>query len=385
MPKAGKTIVVLGGGIGGVVAAHELRKRLTKEHRVILVERRNSHLYQPLLLWIAIGLRNPKDSEIDYSSFAKKRIEVFYGDITSIDPVQKKIETSNGPLSFNFAIIALGADTHPEDIPGLNEFGFSFYDLAGAAKMHSALDHFTKSRIVILVSRLPYKCPAAPYEMAFLIEDIMRYRGIRKNISISFYTPEPQPLPATGSLVGGYALSMLQKKGIQFFPNENIREITEGKLHFESGREDEFDLLIAVPPHRAPAVIAQSPLAGPRGWIPVDPKTLQTKFDNIYAVGDCTEILLENGKMLPKAGMLAHLQAETAAHNIVLDILGRLKERETFTGFGACFLETGGGRASYISGHFYASPNPKVRIWRPSALTRWAKVFFAGYWKWKWF
>ena len=55
----GKTVMVLGGGIGGVVAASRLRKLLGREHRVVLVEREADHLFQPSLLWLMLGWRTP--------------------------------------------------------------------------------------------------------------------------------------------------------------------------------------------------------------------------------------------------------------------------------------------------------------------------------------
>ncbi len=386
MSQAGKTIVVLGGGVSGVVAAHELRKRLTREHRVVLIEKRSTHLYHPYLLWVSVGLRNPKTAEeSDYRSFAKKRIEVVAGEITSIDPQTKRIQTTAGDVDFDYAILALGAEGHMEDVPGLREHGFTFYDLVGAAKLHSAIDHFQGKHIAVLVSSLPYSGTPAPYEMTFLVDDVMRFRNLRKGVTITLYTPEQAPLQVAGTAAGQYLLRLFEKKQIRFVPNASIQSVQENRLRFASGKEEPFDLLIAVPPQRVPAPIQESSLAGPNGWIPVDAKTFQTNTSGIYAVGDCADIKPKNGFTLPRVGVCAHLQAEVAAQNVVLDILGRSKERDVYTGFGSFFLETGGGRSMYFSGHFYETPEPKVRIWSPTAITRWAKIFFASYWKWKWF
>ena len=383
MPKAGKTIAVLGGGIGGVVAVHELSKRLMRQHKIVLIEKRKTHLYQPALLWAALGLKKVADAEAAYGSFAKKRIEVVDAEILSLDPENKSIKTDKGIIDFDSALIALGAEFNSSEIIGLEKFGLSFYEPAGAPKVFEAIDNFKGKSIALVVSRLPFKCPAAPYEMAFLLDEFLKRKKIRDNVLVSFFTPELQPLPSAGIQVGKFVAKFLDKKNIRYHPNHILREVKKGELIFGSGTYT-YDLLIYVPPHQAPKVIRDCKLAGERGWIPVDPKTLRTNFPGIYAIGDCTEIPITGGKFLPKAGVIAHGQAEIAAHNIILEMLNA-RDRESYHGFGSCFVETGWGNAAYFSGHFYHQPTPSVRLWNSNPISYWIKHLFAKYWKWKWF
>lgn len=383
MSKIGKNIVVLGGGIGGVVAVHELAKRLMREHKIVLIEKRRKHLYQPALLWSALGLQKISDFEMPYDSFAKKRIEVINAEILQIDPENKRVKTSQGDIDFDSALIALGAEFNHEKIPGLKEFGHSFYTPDGVAKVYDAISNFNGKNIALVIPSLPFKCPAAPYEMAFLLDELLKRKKIRDNIVISFFTPELQPMPAAGPQVGKFVSKFLENKNIRYHPNHILREARENELVFDAGTYA-YDLLIYVPPHQAPKAIRESKLAGERGWIPVDPKTLRTNFPGIYAIGDCTEIPIAGGKFLPKAGVIAHGQAEIAAHNIILEMLNA-GDRESYHGFGSCFVETGRGNAAYFSAHFYHQPTPSVRLWNSNLVSYWIKHLFAKYWKWKWF
>jgi len=137
--------------------------------------------------------------------------------------------------------------------------------------------------------------------------------------------------------------------------------------------------------HAAPSVVRESGLTDESGWVSVDKRTLRTKFNDLFALGDVTKIMLAMGKPLPKAGVFAHGQAEVVAHNIVADIQGN-KEKE-FDGVGACFLEIGYGKAGMVRGNFYAEPTPDVKMrWpRVSRIWRWSKILFEKYWFWRWF
>ncbi len=144
-----------------------------------------------------------------------------------------------------------------------------------------------------------------------------------------------------------------------------------------------FDLAVAIPPHRPPQAIAESGLTGPAGWLAVDRQTLRTRASNVYAIGDAVAIPLENGMMLPKAGVFAHAQAEAVARNVAAQIEGSTAET-IFDGHGLCFVETGDGKAGMASGNFYASPRPDVSLRRPSRAWHMGKVAFEQYWLRRW-
>jgi sulfide:quinone oxidoreductase len=174
----------------------------------------------------------------------------------------------------------------------------------------------------------------------------------------------------------------LAARGIGFHPRVQLESIEPGALHF-AGEKIKSDLSIVIPPHRPPEVVAKSGLSGPSGWIPVDRATLRARDSNVYAIGDNTAIPLENGMLLPKAGVFAHGEAEVVAENIARRIRGDLRE-EAFDGHGTCFLETGGGKSGLASGDFFASPVPNVAMHRPGRAWHGAKIAFEQYWLRRW-
>ncbi len=382
----GKTVLVLGGGIGGVVAASRLRRALPREHRVVLVERETDHLFQPSLLWLMLGWRTPDQIRRPIARLARRGIEVVQGNVEHIDPVRRAVVVNGRERTADYLVIAVGAELAPETIPGLAQAGHNLYNLMGAQTLSIARANFQRGRLVLLVSAMPFKCPAAPYEAAMLLEDDCRHRGVRAAVSVDVYTPEPGPMATAGPEVSKQLRQMVEAKGIGYHPEHAVTRVDAEQqlIHFANGTTAGFDLLVYVPPHRAPQVVKDTGLTGPSGWVGVDRATLATNFPGVYAVGDITGIPLAIGKPLPKAGVLAHGQAEVVARNIAAEIRGE-RANAAFTGQGACFVEIGDGRAGYGSGNFYTEPAPQLRLRPPGRLLHWAKVLYEKFWLYRWF
>jgi sulfide:quinone oxidoreductase len=301
--------------------------------------------------------------------------------VEEIDPERAIVRASGEELAYDYLVVALGADLAPEVMPGLAETAHNFFDLDGAAGLWPALQRFEGGRVAVLVSAMPFKCPAAPYEAAMLIEDALRRRGIRDRCQVKVFTPEPQPMGVAGPDMGVAVAGMMAAKNIGFHPNLPLERIdpAEKNLVFQNGRQEPFDFLAAVPPHRPPPVVKASSLANEAGWIPVDKQTLLTRFENIYAIGDVTAIILKNGLPLPKAGTFAHAEGEAVAARIAAQIGGNAPQA-IYDGVGYCWIEAGGGSAGFASGNFYAEPNPLVGQPRSGRLWHWGKVMFETYW-----
>ncbi len=382
-----KTALILGGGVGGVVAANTLRKLLPRQHRIIVIDQEDKHIFASSLLWVMIGMRRAEQIVRPLSLLNRKGIEFVRGRIEKISPETKTVRVAGRELSGDAIVISLGAELAPEIIPGLNDVGRNIYTLDGASAIYVDLAAFRGGKIVILTTNPVYKCPAAPYEAAMLVESFCRKHGTRNKIEIALYTAEPGPMGTAGPKVSAAVRQIVESKGIKYYPSHQVMEVdpTARKISFSGGATANFDLLFYVPPHRAPEVVKQAGLVSENGWGVVDHHTFQTKYQGVYAIGDVVAVPLKMGKPLPKAGVFAHGQAEVVAHNIAHEWTGRQGEARSFDGHGLCFIETGDHRAGIGSGNFYAEPAPAVAI-KPPAL-RWhiLKILFEKYWFWKWF
>ncbi len=366
-----KTVLVLGGGIGGLTVASHLRRLSSPEHNIVMVERKKAFSACLSKLWVMTGERkDPAQGERELSRLASRGINVVHADIEAIDPTTKTVQTAAGTLQGDYLVIALGAELSPQAVPGFAESALNLYDVDGALRIRRELDDFGGGRIVVLVTRTPFSCPSAPYEAAFLIEWVLRERHVRERTEIALYTPENQPMLVAGPNVGPALVRMLEERGIELHW-EHIPlkiEAAPRKILFELG-ETSFDLLVGVPPHTAPRVVRDSGLVDASGWVPVDQTTLQTHYPGVFAIGDVTAVRLANGMFLPKSGVFADGQARAVAENIAAKIRGEDKATQ-YKGHGFCHIEVGDGMAAYGSGNFYGIPAPRVTMEPPSEQFR---------------
>lgn len=368
-------VVVIGGGVGGLACA----KRLSRHGDLVdvtLIDRSPVHDFAPSFLWLLNGTRDASQVSRPIKSVGSWGVDYVQAGVTSLDLDARVVSTTGGPVDYEELVIAPGAELEFESVPGLAHAS-SFYTKDAALSLARELREFGGGRVQLVIPAMPYKCPAAPYEAAMLIDDFLRRRGVRAKIGV--HTVETQPMPVAGPVIGRRVASILSKRGIEFQPGRALNEVDPATqtLRFESG-EEQFDLLVTVPPHRAPEFVRNSTLAGPKGWIPVDSQTLRAA-DHVHAIGDVTSIQLTNGKPLPKAGVFAHGQAHVVADNLIAIAAGR-PGKAVFAGHGTCFLETGSGKSGVAKGKFYAQPDPQVRMLPPSRLGHLAKVLFERRW-----
>ena len=382
---AGKTIVVLGGGVGGLVAASRLRRLLNRQHRVVLVDRTVWHTFAPGFTDVMLGRKRPEQITRDLRRLSRKGIEFVEAEVSGIDLGAKKVQLSGQELAYDYLVVAVGTQYSTGGVEGLGTAS-TFYTLEGAEGLREEIASFESGRIAILVPSVPYKCPAAPYEGALLLDAYFRKERLRGDVEIRLFTPEPQPLPVAGEAIGRQVTEILAGREIWFSPNSRVQSVDpkQKKLRFQDDTDADYDLLIAVPAHEAPTVVREAGLAEPGGWVPVDPETMATRHEGVFAVGDVTVVPLPNGMNLPKAGVFAHGEAEVVARNIAAKINDG-RTRWVFGGEGACFMETGFGKAAYVTGQFYAEPQPEIVMRHPSFLWHWVKEGFIRNWLWRWF
>lgn len=383
----GKTILILGAGVGGLVAANELRRRLGKEHRVVLVEKDHRHAFAPSFLWLMTGDRRPEQISREVGQLVRPGVEVLLAEAQTVDRKDRSVTTSAGTLRYDYLIVALGAELAPEAIPGLAEAAHTFFTFEGAAKLRDALQVFTGGTVAVVVSGVPYKCPGAPHEGAMLIADTLRKHGLRDQVDVHLFTPEPQPMPVAGHALGVAVEQMLRERGVAFHPLHKLAVVNEPgrELVFEGKEPFKYDLLVAIPPHRGPRLVREGGLANEAGWVPVDRATMQTKYTGVYAIGDVTAVAIPGRwrqdvpLMLPKAGVFAHAQAEVVARRITAELAGAVPSHE-FCGDGYCMLEAGEGIAGFAYGDFFAEPSPQVELRQMGGVWHVGKVMFEQWW-----
>lgn len=365
-------VLVLGGGFGGIATAVALRERLEPEDEVVLVERRSTFVMGLRKNWALAGTSTIAEGERPLATLAGRGIRVVQGTIEAIDPGARAAVVDGERLDADAVVVAMGAQRDPDAIPGFREYAIDAYDVAASAASRAAIDAFTGGRVIVGVFGAPYPCPPGPYELALLLMERFDANDIPGGMLV--FTPQAGSLPILGTQGCAAFDGRLVDAGITFRPKTVADSVEDGAVLTSDGVRLPFDLLIGVPPHRVPPVVAASGLTDGGPWVPVDRSTLQTSFPGVYAIGDVTTIPLANGTPLPKAGVFAHAEGEVVAARIADHLAGR-QPSATFTGNGMCFLETGRGRATMVAGDFYADP-PAVSLREESEANFEAKRAF---------
>ncbi|MGH2404339.1 MAG: NAD(P)/FAD-dependent oxidoreductase [bacterium] len=359
--------VILGGGFGGVAAAHRLRDRLGDRASITLVDRRGSFMMGLRILALLAGEADRAGGTRSLVRLAQKGIRYLRDEVTRIDPSQKTVATTTSTLRYDALVVALGAELRPDLVPGYDPIGSNLYDPEQVEAIAARVASIERGRIGIGILGVPYKCPPAPFEAAFLIDDGLRRRGVREQVEVEVFTPQPSSLPVAGPAVCAEVEGRLAARRIRFYPGRKITAIEGRDVVFEKERRS-YDVLIGVPPHRAPSVVKASGLTTGEWVRHKNRHTCETDDPSVFAVGDITETPLANGLMLPKAGVFAEAQGRVAA-DVIADRYAGPSGTKPFDGHGYCFLEIGDGMATFIRGNFFASPEPSIQVGDPNADT----------------
>jgi len=378
------TVLVLGCGIGGVVAAREARRLLPKSNRVIVVDKEQMASFPPSYPWVMLGEKRGSSLARRRADLVRHDIEFVSAEVRQIDLDARFVRADQRELRYDYLVIALGAETPLDTHPGLAE-AQTFYTQDGAERLGAQLRYFSGGRIAIAVAGQPFKGPGAPYEAAMLLEHFFHKRALRSDVEIDLYTPEPRPLASAGRETSETVRGLLAHKGIGYHLGKQLASVdpSSHEVRFSDGEVAEFQLLIAVPEHRAPQSVVDTGLANTNGWVSVDRKSLETARANVFAVGDLTHIPLIDGGELPKLGVLAEHQALTAARNIAYR-LNAGPEPDPFDAKVRAFVEVGGGAALMYEGDYLAR-NPRFHVSQPSIVWHLAKRALEKYWLWRWY
>jgi len=361
----GKNILILGGGFGGLAAANKLRKGLSSEHTVTLADKQSLFFMGLTKLWILNGRRQVGQNPGNRTLLAKRGINFVEGEVTAIDLANSKVRVGTERFTYDYLIIALGADYSLGSPKGLVRYAKNMYTESGCAEIRDQLSSLRGGTLTVLVCGLPFKCPPAPYEASMIIDDVLRKNGVRDKVKMQIVTPEAHPLGILGPEAGKKVTTLLESRGIAYYPSQNVKEIRQKSILTEEGNEIPHDAIFAIPIHVAPSVLKNSGLLDESGWIPVNSATLAIEIPKVYAIGDCAAPKTPKGPMLPRAGGLAEEQGKVVAQNIINEIQGAEKSA-AFDGQGVCYMEAGNGIAAPVRANFYAQPDPKWEIGPPS-------------------
>ena len=363
-------ILIVGGGMGGTILANNLARRLAGEMRsgkvrMTMLSASDKHMYQPGLLYLAIGRMTPDELYREQRSLLEPGIEFHVDPVEEFRLDQNEVKTKSGKIfGYDIMAIATGSRPTPQEIPGLAEHAEQFYTEETAFKMFKRLREFEGGKVVIAMG-VPHKCPMAPLEITFMLHDYFKDRGILDKVKVHYTYPIGRV--HTLEPVANWAAPEMERLGISYETLFNLKEVDGGKkiVRSEEGTETDYDLLITIPAHRGMEVIEKNGM-GQRGWIPTHRHKLNMEGrENVFVLGDTTNLPIS------KAGSTAHFEAEALGENIAAIIKLGAPVRD-YDGKVFCFIEAGKDRATYAMFNYQNPPSPKA----PTRAVHWFKVAY---------
>lgn len=353
-------VVVLGAGFGGLELATTLTEELGTDVDVTLIDRNDAFVFGYSKLDLMFGRTAPAEVRIAYRDIAKPGVRFLRETVTAIDPQTRRVTTDAGVHEADFLVLALGADYDLDATPGLAEGGNEFYSLAGAEAVGRLLPTFPGGRAIVGVCGTPFKCPPAPSEATLLLHDHLTTRGLRGACEIAFVIPFDTPIPpspdTSRALVAAFA-----ERDIRFVPGRLVTALDPDRrvAVLDDGTAMPYDLFLGVPRHRVSDVVAATGLVED-GYLPVSPRTMETRAARVYAIGDVTTV------GVPKAGVFAEGQARVLAASLIAGLRGG-DQPASYGGRGSCYIEFGSGRVGRVDVDFLSGPRPTGTFHEPSS------------------
>ncbi len=385
------TLLILGAGTAGTMAANLLRTKLGDDWSITIVDRDNEHHYQPGYLFVPFGMpvgRVVKERD----SFLPEGVDFVRRDIAEVHPDEDWVELADGRrLDYDWLIIASGSRPRPDLVPGMADGELwrrkvhEFYTLEGSIALRDALEDLDEGRILVHVADQPIKCPVAPLEFTFLVEDRFRKAGLRHDVDITYVTPLDGAFtkPVASETLG----DLLEDRSIRLAADFVVEHIDNDTQHLVSydGRELPFDLLVSIPPHTGAQFVMDSGLGDDLGFVPVDKHTLQSvDHERIFVLGDASDIPTS------KAGSVAHFALEIFVDNF-LSAVADQPMTGSFDGHANCFVESGRNQALLLdfnydtqplTGTFPAPGIGPMRLLKPTRINHLGKLAFEQiYWR----
>lgn len=392
-------IVILGAGLGGAIAAFEIKQAVGDRAVVEVVSQGDTFHFVPSNPWVAVHWRKREAIEVKLPPVFQKRGIAFRGvGAAKVMPERNQLELTDGVLlDYDYLVIATGPELAFDEIPGLGPHGgftqsVCHVDHAEAAA--AVFDRFVENPGPIIVGAVQgASCFGPAYEFAMILDTELKRRKIRDKVPMTFVTSEPYVghlgLDGVGD-TKGLLESEMRQRHIKWITSAKVASVEAGVMHVEEIADDgavkathdlPFSYSMMLPAFRGVAAVrGVEGLTNPRGFILVDKHQRNPTFQNVMALGVCVAIA-PTGKTpvpvgVPKTGFMIESMVTAIAQNFKAIVEGKPATHEA-TWNAICLADFGDGGVAFV-----AQPQIPPRNVNWSASGKWvhlAKVGFEKY------
>ena len=392
------TIIIVGAGLGGAIAAFDIRHAVGDRARVVVVSEGDTFNFTPSNPWLAVRWRTPEAIQVSLPAIMKRKGIEFIGvGAKALRPADKAIDLSDGRiLAYDYLVIATGPELAFDEVPGLGPQGHTRSICTGghAAEAAAAFDAFVAAPGPIVVGAVQgASCFGPAYEFAMILDTELRRRRIRDKVPMTFVTSEPYighlGLDGVGD-TKGLLESEMRNRHIKWITNARVKSVDAGQMHVEEVAEDgsvkaahdlPFAFSMMLPAFRGVAAVRGiEGLTNPRGFILVDKHQRNPTWPDVFALGVCIAIPPTGPTPVPvgvpKTGFMIESMVSAISANLRELLDGKPPTHEA-TWNAICLADFGDGGVAFM-----AQPQIPPRNINWAASGKWvhtAKAAFEGY------
>ena len=391
-------IIVLGAGLGGTIAAYEIRDAAKGKAEVMVVNDQEDYWFVPSNPWVAVRWREPDAIRVHLPPImAKKGIGFTAVGAKRVHPAENRIELNDGTsLDYDYLVIATGPDLAFDEVPGLGPQHFT-QSVCRTDHAADAADVFEElcanPRPIVVGAAQGASCYGPAYEFALILDTELKRRKVRDRVPMTFVTAEPYVghlgLDGVGD-TKGLLESALRERHIKWMTSSRVKKVEAGKMTVEEVADDgsvkatqdmPFGFSMMLPAFRGIAPLRGiEGLVNPRGFVIVDKHQQNPKFTNIFSVGVCVAIPPMGPTPVacgvPKTGFMIESMVTATAKNLGNILRGKAPNYQG-TWNAVCLADFGDTGIAFV-----AQPQIPPRNVNWSAQGKWvhaAKIGFEKY------
>ncbi|WP_180953719.1 NAD(P)/FAD-dependent oxidoreductase [Bacillus sp. T33-2] len=341
-------IVILGAGYGGLVTATRLQKLVgVNEADITLVNKHDYHYETTWLHEASAGTLHHDRVRYDIRDVIDRhKIEFVQGTVEEIKTDEKRVILENGDLTYDFLVVALGAEPETFGIKGLKEYAFAIANINSARQLREHIEYQfatynteadkKEDRLTIVVGGAGFTGIEFLGELTNRVPELCREYDIDfHKVKIVCVEAAPMVLPGFDPELVSYAVSQLEKKGVEFRIGTAIKECTPDGIIVAKGEDTVEEIksgtVVWAAGVRGSSIIEKSGFEAMRGRVKVQPDLRAPGHEDIFIIGDSSLIINEEiNRPYPPTAQIAMQQGEVCARNVAALIRGK-QELETFT------------------------------------------------------
>jgi NADH dehydrogenase len=376
-PRPRPCVVIIGAGFGGLAAARALKRAPVD---VVVVDRENYHLFQPLVYQVAMAELSGADISASIRAvLARQRnTRVLLGEVTGIDLDRRQITTQDGTMGYDYLIVAGGArpnyfgkDAWEKLAPSPKSLDTALeirrrvlvsFEEAEGLESDSALRRRLLEFVVVGGGPTGVEFAGALAELSRrgLADDFRRIDP--SSARVHLVEGGPHVLPGFPHDLSRKAVEQLAGLGVIVHTGQRVVELDAHGVSLSSGERLEAATVIWAAGVRPVALAEMLPGSTEhRGRVPVQPDLSIPGHPEVFVIGDMA-YLEQDGEALPGLSPVAIQEGRAAARSIVRSERGR--PREPFRYFDKGMLATiGRSRAVGVVGRFHFSGPLAWAVW----------------------